>query len=161
MQPATKLARHQHILRIIEEREVSTQEQLAAELKRAGFHVTQATVSRDIRELGLVKVASDARYRYAAPSGTMPQSALGRAQRAFQDYVVDVAFSGNLLVVKTAPGSASVVAGALDALQLDQIVGTVAGDDALLVVVRDGRDEPPEGSPAELYQLFQAWRSRD
>lgn len=156
---SSKEQRQRAILRIIREQSVATQEELAALLARAGFGVAQATISRDIRELRLVKVASEAGgYRYAEPPEGPPPDALGRAQRAFREFVVDVAFSGNLLVVKTLPGSAQVVAAALDDLEMDGIVGTVGGDDAILVVLADGRREPPPGIVSRVYKTFLAWR---
>lgn len=155
----SKEERHRAILNIIREKPIGTQEELADELRRAGFAVAQATVSRDVKELRLVKVADDGGgYRYAVPPSALPPDALGRLQRAFRDYVVDVGFSGNLLLVKTLPGSAQVVAAALDSVEVEGIVGTVAGDDAILVVLADGRSQPPPGLPSRVYRTFQAWR---
>ena len=159
MARTSKAERHRAILRIIREQSVGTQEELAALLSREGFDVAQATVSRDIRELRLVKVADDVGgYRYAEPPTNPPSDALGRAQRAFREFVVDVAFSGNLLVVKTLPGSAQVVAAALDDLELEGVIGTVGGDDAILVVLADGRKEPPPGIASRVYNTFREWR---
>lgn len=150
--------RHQAILRIVREADVKTQEQLADELRRSGFVVTQATVSRDIRELGLLKVAAkQGEYRYSVPPDVAPADSLGRVQRTFREYVTDVAFSGHLLLIKTLPGSAQVVAAALDALHLEGMAGTVAGDDAVLVVAKDGRPEPAPGHATELYRRFLSW----
>ncbi|MFS8572555.1 MAG: arginine repressor [Clostridia bacterium] len=155
----SKEERQRAILRIIRERSVATQEELAGLLAEAGFDVAQATVSRDIRELRLVKVATeDGGYRYAEPPAGPAADALGRAQRTFREFVVDVAFSGNLLVVKTLPGSAQVVAAALDELRLEGVIGTVGGDDAILVVLADGRTEPPPGVASRVYRTFLEWR---
>lgn len=154
-----KEERHEAILRIVRDRVVSTQEQLAAALRELGFEVTQATVSRDIRELGLIKVPSPGGgYRYAVPPRPLPPDALGRAQRTFYEYVTDIRFSGNLLLVKTVPGGAHVVAAAIDSLHLDEVVGTVAGDDAVLVVVTDGRENPVPGAVSQLFDRFTGWR---
>lgn len=154
-----KESRQQAILSIIRENDVRTQAELAKELRALGFEVTQATVSRDIRELGVVKVASkDGGYRYAAPPSPLPPDALGRVQRTFHDFVKDIAFSGCLLVIKTQPGSAMVVAAALDALNLEGVAGTVAGDDAVLVVAKDGNPTPAQGAATELYERFMEWR---
>ncbi len=154
-----KDSRHQAILSIIRESDVRTQEELASALRERGFEVTQATVSRDVRELGVVKVASkDGGYRYAVPPTPLPPDALGRVQKTFHDYVRDVTFSGNLLVIKTQPGSAMVVAAALDALNLEGVAGTIAGDDAVLVVAKDGRPSPADGAATELYERFLEWR---
>ena len=155
-----KDSRQQAILNIIREREVSTQEQLARALRESGFDVTQATVSRDIRELGLIKVASKSgEYRYATPPRPLAPDAVGRVQRTFRDFVRDIDFSGNLLVIKAQPGSAMVIAAAIDALELEGIAGTIAGDDAVLVVVKDGRPSPAPGTATELYRQFVSWRS--
>lgn len=159
MAAPSKEERHRAILNIIRDKVVSTQEDLAEELRRAGFAVAQATVSRDVRELRLVKVADDeGGYRYAIPPSAMPPDSLGRLQRAFRDYVVDVRFSGHFLLVKTLPGSAQVVAALLDSVEIEGVVGTVAGDDAILVVLADGRSQPPPGIPSQVYRTFQAWR---
>lgn len=154
-----KEPRQQAILTIIREQDVRTQDQLAGELRARGFEATQATVSRDIRELGLIKVVSkDGGYRYAEPQGPLPPDALGRVQKTFHDFVRDIAFSGLLLVIKTQPGSAMVVAAALDALNLEGVAGTVAGDDAVLVVAKDGNPAPLDGAAKDLYEKFRAWR---
>ena len=79
-------------------------------------------------------------------------------QRTFRDFVVDVAFSGHLIVVKTMPGSAQVVAAALDSVEIEGVVGTVAGDDAILVVLADGQSQPPPGRPTELWRMFRSWK---
>lgn len=154
-----KEERHEAILRIVRDQSIGTQEQLAAVLRQSGFEVTQATVSRDIRELGLIKVpAPEGGYRYAVPPRPLPIDALGRAQRTFSEYVTDLRYSGNLLLVKTLPGGAHIVAAALDGLDLDEVVGTVAGDDAVLVVVTDGRERPAPGAVTRLFEQFTQWR---
>lgn len=160
MVTSAKEERHRAILSIIREKAVGTQEELAAELRRAGFDVAQATISRDVRELRLIKVAGeDGTYRYAAPPDeSVPGDALGRVQRAFRDFVIHVAFSGHLIFLKTTPGSAQVVAAALDSVEIDGVVGTVAGDDAILVVLSDGQSQPPPGRPTELFRMFRSWK---
>src|SRR5690606_14472483 len=111
------------------------------------------------RELGLIKVpAPQGGYRYAMPPRSLPPDALGRAQRTFFEYVTDVRFSANLLLVKTLPGGAHVVAAAIDGLDLDEVVGTVAGDDAVLLVATDGRDRPAPGAASRLFERCSGWR---
>jgi len=88
----------------------------------------------------------------------LPPDALGRAQRTFRDFVKDIAYSGSLLVIKTQPGSAMVVAAALDDLNLEGVAGTIAGDDAVLVVAKDGKPAPAPGAATELYEQFLEWR---
>ncbi len=151
--------RQQRILQIVQEKVIQTQDELAEALRAAGFEVTQATVSRDIRELGLIKVAAgDGTYRYAVPPQPLGHEALKRVRRAFQEYVVAVDHSGYLLVVKTLPGTAHAVAAALDALRLEDIVGTVAGDDCIVVITRMGPRQPPPRPVRQLLERFAAWR---
>ncbi|WP_141264939.1 arginine repressor [Moorella sp. E308F] len=133
----TKARRQQLILEIIARTPVTTQEQLARELNKHGLKVTQATVSRDIKELGLVKVpAGENLYRYAAPPGQPPVNVYGRLQRLFQDSVVKVDDSENLILIRTLPGTAHAVASCLDNVAWPEIIGTVAGDDTILVIVK-------------------------
>lgn len=153
----SKAERHALIMAIIEQNNIATQRQLASKLKQAGCRVTQATLSRDVKELRLVKVARGDHYSYAAPDRPHPADGADRIRRSFVQYVTDITFSGHLLVVKTVPGSASVVAAAMDDLNLPLIAGTVAGDDAVLVIVKDGRETPMSGPPAELYNMFWSW----
>lgn len=150
-----KARRHQLILTLIAEQVIETQDELVAALRAHGLHVTQATVSRDIKELRLAKVATaDGRYRYALPAAPPHGShdALERAQRAFDEYVISVDYVGNLLMVKTLPGSAMVVAACIDALNLEGVLGTVAGDDSVLVVTREPERRPPTGPTKAVYE---------
>jgi transcriptional regulator of arginine metabolism len=132
-----KRVRQQKILQLIKEHPITSQRDLVRALAAAGFKVTQATVSRDIRELGLVKVAADGRLRYVAPRTRRkgdPDEA--RFRRLIRDAVVDVETSENLVVVKTFPGAAQGVASAIDQVEWPGVVGTVAGDDTFLIVVK-------------------------
>ena len=130
--------RQRAILRIVERRSVATQGELRDLLKTRGFRVDQATVSRDIRELGLVKTSPDGTIpRYATVESVSPPAHM-RATAILSRLVRGVEASGNLLVVKTGPGEANPVGLALDRLGWREIAGTVAGDDTLLVVVREG-----------------------
>lgn len=125
------------IIAIIKEQVIGTQEELGEALKSKGVLVTQATLSRDIKELGLIKIPTpDGYYRYSLPQDRTPGDVLRRAQRMFSDAVVSIDFAENLLVVKTTGGSAQGVAAALDDLDWPEVVGTVAGDNTILMVIR-------------------------
>ena len=134
-----KSLRQEKIRKIVENNIVETQEDLAERLRREDIAVTQATVSRDIKELMLVKVpmpSSGGRSRYAFPEaagGARPQS---RLEGFFADAVTGLDFSGNIVVLRTLPGMANAVASALDEAQWKEIIGTVAGDDTILAVVK-------------------------
>lgn len=131
-----KSIRQKKILNLIEKQVISTQKDLADALINSGFEVTQATVSRDIRELNLIKIsAGENVYRYAAP-----QEAVMVSEKKFEfvlkEFVVSVDFSDNIVIVKTAPANANVVAYALDNFTWKEVIGTVAGDDTILLVVK-------------------------
>ncbi len=127
--------RHAKIREIIEDEVIGTQEELAEALFRHHIEVTQATVSRDIKELKLVKVpAEGGRWRYAAPVKIRPKVA--EVPGVFQEFVAGIKASENIVVVKTLPGAASVVASAIDSEKWPEIIGTVAGDDSIIVVVK-------------------------
>jgi transcriptional regulator of arginine metabolism len=132
-----KTLRQMKILEIIRTDRVRTQEDLATRLRRAGLSVTQATVSRDIKELKLVKVPSaDGDSHYSQPQETGGISQWERMRRYLRDSVVSLDYSENLVVVKTLSGTAMAVGAALDSLPWPEIVGLVAGDDAVLVVIK-------------------------
>lgn len=131
-----KYNRHAKILDIIENYEIVTQDELAEKLRESGMDVTQATISRDIKELRLVKVlSSEGKYRYSAMSydtGNMNDRLLVIIKEAF----VSCDYANNILVVKTLPGMAQAVGATIDALGWNDIVGTIAGDDTMMVVCR-------------------------
>lgn len=131
-----KKIRHRKIVEIIDTHDVETQEELAGYLKEAGFAVTQATVSRDIRELNLSKVpAGNGRQKYVVLK--QDDSHLGdKYIRVLRDGFVSMDMAQNILVVKTVSGMAMAVAAALDALRFAEIVGCIAGDDTIMVAVR-------------------------
>ena len=132
-----KAKRQNEIIRLITTGDIETQEDLAAELRNLGFQVTQATVSRDIRELRLIKVASKGGgYKYSKPE-RHEIAVSERLTRILSDSLVNVDFSGNLIVVKTLSGSANVAAEALDTLGWPEILGTIAGDNTIFMVARD------------------------
>ncbi len=132
-----KKTRHAKIIEIIQKYDVGTQEELADRLKSAGFNVTQATVSRDIRELKLSKVTTaGGSQRYAVlkqEDGQMGDKYI----RVLQDAFLDVALAQNLLVVRTVSGMAMAVAAALDGMKFPEIVGSIAGDDTIFIAARD------------------------
>lgn len=138
-----KYSRHTKILEIIDNHEIETQEELAVNLKECGFNVTQATVSRDIKELRLLKVLTkDGRYKYA----TIKQQESGISDRfvkLFRDSVMSIDSAENIIVIKTLPGAANAAAAALDALDLKELVGTLAGDDTIFLLVRN-KDAIPD-----------------
>ncbi|MDR3593017.1 MAG: arginine repressor [Negativicutes bacterium] len=135
-----KTKRHARIKEIVESRSIQTQEELADELRKIGIEVTQATVSRDIKEMMLIKVpAADGEYRYALPREHNAAFSQSRMERTFQDSVIAVDHSLNLIVLKTHPGTAQAVAYTIDTVNWPEILGTVAGDDTICVIVK-----PPE-----------------
>ena len=135
-----KSSRQDEILRIIREKDVETQEELASELRETGYKVTQATVSRDIREMRLIKVAANGvGFKYARPE-RRETAVSDRLTRILNDSLVNVDFSGNMIVVKTLSGSANVAAEALDNLGWDEILGTIAGDNTIFIVAKNEAD---------------------
>lgn len=132
-----KPRRHALILRLISEHRIANQEELKAALAREGMDATQATLSRDLRELGLVKLADPAGGSfYARPGesgGTSPKPQLARLMQALLHSVDGV---GPFVVLRTAPGSAGAVTAALDQAGWDEVIGTIAGDDTVLVITR-------------------------
>jgi len=133
-----KAARHALILSIIESMVVETQDDLARELKKRNHKVTQATISRDIKELRLVKVLDkNGTYRYASVDRA-ETSMFNRFIRIFTESVVSINASENIIVIKTINASASAAAEAIDSLNWPQVMGTVAGDNTILVVVKSG-----------------------
>ncbi|MEZ5234903.1 MAG: arginine repressor [Acidimicrobiia bacterium] len=136
----SKAQRQHRISRLLEQHSVTSQAQLVDLLAEQGVAATQATVSRDLEELGAVKVrVRGGEAAYAIPELPTEQVAPHEhLRRVLGEWVVEVAASGNLVVLRTPPGSAHVVASALDRSGLDGVLGTVAGDDTLLVVVAEG-----------------------
>ena len=136
----SKAARQHRIEQLIEHGRVGSQQQLVDQLAEAGVEATQATVSRDLEELGAVKVrVAGGESVYAVPELPKDRVVPGdHLRRVLGDWVVEVAYSANLVVVRTPPGSAHVVASALDRAALPEILGTVAGDDTIVVVADEG-----------------------
>jgi len=131
-----KAKRQQKIREIISSREIETQDELVEALKEAGLIVTQATVSRDIKELQLVKVPlGDGRYKYSMPQDQRFNPA-SKLRRALQDHFLKADYAENLVVVKCMPGTANTIASLIDAMDWQELIGTVSGDDTTLIVCR-------------------------
>lgn len=132
-----KYARQSKILELIDKNEIETQEELAEYLKKLEVEVTQATVSRDIRELRLVKVLSNSgKYKYA-PINQNTEGTTDRLIKIFKNSIVSVSIAGHMLVIKTLPGAAQICASAVDSLGIDDIAGSIAGDDTIFVAISD------------------------
>jgi transcriptional regulator of arginine metabolism len=131
-----KAKRQRKIREIISEREIETQEELVEALKEAGMHVTQATVSRDIKELQLIKVPlEDGRYKYSLPQDQRFNPA-SKLKRALMDHFVSTDYAENLVVVKCMPGTANTIASLIDGMDWPELIGSVSGDDTTLLVCR-------------------------
>ena len=134
-----KVERHSKIVELIGKYEIETQEELAEYLTKEGFQVTQATVSRDIRELKLTKIQSESgkqRYMVLKPQGTFSDKYI----RILRDGYTSMDMAQNILVIKTVSGMAMAVAAALDAIHFHEIVGCIAGDDTIMCAVRSVDD---------------------
>lgn len=135
-----KISRQSKIVELINKYDIETQEELAERLMQDGYNVTQATVSRDIRELKLTKVAVDGgRQKYIVLQKSEPGMS-EKFTRVLRDGFVSMDMAQNILVIKTVSGMAMAVAAALDALQLNAIVGCIAGDDTILCAIRSVDD---------------------
>ena len=133
-----KSQRQAKILEIISTINVETQEQLLQELERAGFHSTQATISRDIKELRIVKeLTTLGTYRYTTAAKEVPSTFSNRLNTIFRECVTRYDYAQNLVVIHTLPGLAAAAASAIDSMNMSVVVGTLAGDDTVMVVMRD------------------------
>ena len=136
-----KFKRQAAILDIITSNEIKTQEELSAHLRERGYTATQATISRDIKELRLIKVASHSGgYQYSTPDQSGSVTHMTRLKNIFRECVVKVDRAQNLVVLKTLVGMANAAAAAIDAMKIRDIVGTLAGDDNILVILRTNED---------------------
>jgi len=125
------------ILEIIKREEIETQEELAAQLKIEGIDVTQATISRDIKELRLIKVpVGDQKYKYALPYDKATGNFIEVMGKMFRDFVISMDYTECFIVIKSLPGTAQAVAAAIDGASWPEIIGTVAGDDNVLIIVK-------------------------
>ena len=128
-------ARQQKILEIISVKEIDTQEELCEELNRLNFNVTQATISRDIKELKLYKISGTTKkYKYACLESD-DDLVRGKMKTLFRECVQTISYANNIIVIKTMRGNGSSAGMFVDSLQLKEIIGSVAGDDTLLIVV--------------------------
>ena len=134
-----KELRQRAIRDLVEQRPIRTQQELAAALRDRGFRATQATISRDVAELGLVKVARDGTQGYAVPPRLSEGEASGedRLRALFRDLPVEIRQAGQLLILRTLPGSAHAIAAALDRARWPEVVGSIAGDDTVFVAFGD------------------------
>ena len=133
-----KSQRQAKIMEIISTTNVETQEQLLQELQDAGFRTTQATISRDIKELRIVKeLTSLGTYRYTTSVKEMPSTFSNRLNTIFRECVTRYDYAQNIVVIHTLPGLAGAAASAIDAMNLSVVVGSLAGDDTVMVVMRD------------------------
>jgi transcriptional regulator of arginine metabolism len=138
--------RQRAILTLVATRPIHSQDELVALLDQQGFVATQATVSRDIKELGLVKVPikggedDDALFKYVVPNATV--NYVSRLHRVVAELALSIVGSVNLIVIKTPPGSAMMVASAVDEAGWPEVIGTVGGDDTILIIVRSAEEMP-------------------
>ena len=132
-----RYSRQNKILELIANNEIETQEKLAIMLKEAGFEVTQATISRDIKELQLIKIlSSSGRYKYAIGM-TMESPISDRFVKIFRETITSFASAGNLVIIKTLSGCGPAAGEAIDSIGLSHVVGSIAGDNTLLLIVDD------------------------
>jgi transcriptional regulator of arginine metabolism len=133
-----KSQRQAKIMEIISTHNVETQEQLLESLREAGYHSTQATISRDIKELRIVKeLTGMGTYRYTTSQGEVTGSSSSRLNAIFRECVTGFDYAQNIVVIHTLPGLASAAGSAIDAMNLSVILGCLAGDDTVMVVMRD------------------------
>ena len=133
-----KTQRQAKIMEIISNRNVETQEQLLALLQEEGFRGTQATISRDIKELRIVKeLTSLGTYRYTTANNEMANSFSARLNTIFRECVTGFDYAQNLIIIRTLPGLASAAGSAIDAMNMSMVVGSLAGDDTVMIVMRD------------------------
>lgn len=132
----TKGQRHIKIRELITNFDIDTQDELVERLRSAGYNVTQATISRDIKELQLVKVpTADGRYKYSLPADSR-FNPLEKLKRSLIDSFISIDRANNLVVMKTLPGNANAVGALIDNLTWEEIIGTVCGDDTILIICR-------------------------
>jgi transcriptional regulator of arginine metabolism len=134
-----KARRQSVVLELVDREPLHSQEALRRRLHQRGFEATQATISRDIKDLGLVKRAGDGAYQRPGISAQSPETALAALERASAEYLRRVERVQQLVVVRTGTGQAQPLALALDGAQLSEVVGTIAGDDTILVIARGAR----------------------
>ena len=137
-----KTKRQRKIIELITERNVETQDELAALLEKEGFTVTQATISRDIRELNLTKsVSPDGGQKYSIAVSALG-GIYGKYLRVLSDGILKMEIAENILVIKTVSGMAMAVGAAVDAMSIENVVGCIAGDDTLMCIIKTKEDAP-------------------
>ena len=134
-----KARRQSAIVDAVRRQPIRSQEQLRRAIRTAGFDVTQATLSRDIRELALVKGGPDGAYQDPGQAGTNGHGATARLHKAVAEYLGRMERVQQMVLLRTGPGQAQILAVAIDAAEWPEVVGTVAGDDTILVIARDAR----------------------
>ena len=149
-----KARRQAAVLQLIANEQIHSQEQLRTRLKAQGYDVTQATLSRDIRDLGLVKRSSDGAYQQQGAEPQVPPGAGVALQKAMAEYASAVACVQQLIVVRTGPGLAQPLALAIDRAKLEEVVGTLAGDDTILVISQDARHAKALAKQLEAWSQF-------
>jgi len=147
-----KRTRHGVILDVIQRESISNQEMLRQRLRAEGVEVTQATLSRDLKELGVLKRAGDGAYQRPRP-GSAPADALGSLRRTTAEFLTRAERSEQLVVLRTDSGQAQLLAISIDRAELDEVLGTVAGDDTILVICRDA------AAAQALVGRLDSWRS--
>ena len=148
-----KTTRQAKILELIQKKDVETQEELSAYLEKEGFQVTQATVSRDIRELKLTKIATDnGRQKYAVITDA-DSNMMEKYARVLREGFLSVDAAENIVVIKTMPGLASAACAAIDGMEIGNLVGSLAGDDTALLIMRDS--EKAEAFCDEIHKMLQ------
>jgi len=134
-----KRARQQALMELVRTQPLSSQHEIQEHLAQLGYEATQSTISRDLEELGLVRIRdAGGQLRYGRPADTAALGAAQRLRTLLAEFLVSVDSSGNLVVLKTTPGAANAVADVLDRAGVDGALGTVAGDDTVLVVAAEG-----------------------
>lgn len=136
-----KSIRHTKILELIEKYNIETQDELIGFLKDAGYHVTQATVSRDIKDLRLVKtLGPGGRYRYTIEAAAAKVERSDKFISLFTESVVSIDYAGNIAVIKCHTGTANAACAAFDTMKMEGVVGTISGDDTFLAILRTSED---------------------
>lgn len=149
----TKLQRHSRILELIKNNDIQTQEELTSKLADLGFDVTQATVSRDIKSLQIIKtIGENGRYKYTTNSREDEVKNTAKFHDILSGIVLSATAAGNIVVVKTYNGMANAAAAAIDAMMFDDIVGSIAGDDTIFLVVSTPSDA--KAIKDKLYELL-------
>ena len=133
-----KFQRQAAIIDLISNNEINTQEELTERLKKLGYNSTQATISRDIKELRLIKIASsNGNYKYSVSESEADSGFVPRVKNIFKECVIKLDVAQNLVVIKTITGMGNAAAFALDSMKISEIIGTVAGDDTVLIILKD------------------------